>query len=997
MTDTALSLAEPLTAEGVLNRIDSRYRRKLIERTHKMDRYNAFWTRVIAPNIWVPDLDQHIALHRTPECPFSHMNSLNAHYAQNAGTLDQTFYPLFSNIMRKPAFGPGYRRYQDQWRAKWERPIHRGAVGQFWTFTFEWDTEEIDGLQKQLDWVWHKDSNRQTEIEKLHRFFRSQFKDYRGYCVIWSGGKSVHINFIFDTSHMSKAAIETIAERDGKSPEAKLRDYWQGDINPAMIWDYYTSSWNRLNAIILEESSISANFDSALSTLFQKRRTPWGIRIAGENDANGFRPGDRIPQVVLDEAILRTSPKSASTMFLSSIEANALPITKGRSAKAAHSGVILAEPNLLDKLIDYLAHTWGNPYPKPAEIFEDDHGIGVRFFNSEQDAKPSSIAYGEYASLRYMGRDAPSDRDIEYFPGKQTLNDLLCDLLDELGATRGAPAVPNFQTRPKLPWDNTFAKCAMTQTPGGIRSGMSQGTSQLTQASSLAVIVSAEGAGKSTALIRQAGHYRLEDQIESFFKNDKLIRPHHGHQIVSCKSYQQAEEQYEAYQKWRGEVCKNSSQLPPPAPLFIRSFAELYRKYCVENDIDRIGHLSALTMGFDSQVEAVMKCQPTVFAAVSLLRDKAWTYEDAKGNIKNGFEHDTSVLVFTVHDMAQSYNSISKSKAWLNPTFTSSAFSDPAAWASLASEFKAYRIIHDELALADLLHIAHENEVGLADTFKAMVLSNCNDAWSDIKKSERLKLFDALAFEDMREIGFYRINELADLNFGVDDVVHIDYDAFPFGESNKSDALYRRTHGRRVYVRSRDWWIRLKARVVFTTTETLPASVASAIFSKSSPRRGRVVGWDDDAYFLADPVQLKMDNRANKEHIDELVADILNQPPGQIDQVISDMASGSRVVSHSSARGRNNMNGMNLATTLTFIGEIEFMELNVIAQKYGITSVFKTVYLDRYNQAVGRNRGLRGNASSPLKQDVYISPRLLRMLGGAATFQQGRYPAFLVP
>ena len=525
MTKTALSLAAPLKARGVLNRIDARYRKKLIQRTDKMEKYNDFWTRVIEPNIWVPDLDQHVALHCTPECPFSHTNSMNAHYARNAGKLDQTYYPLFSNIMRRPAFGPGYKRYQDQWRPKWERPIHRGAVGQFWTFTFEWDTEDSDGLQKQFDWVWQKDSNRQTEIEKLHRFFRSQFKDYRGYCVIWSGGKSVHINFIFDISHMSKATIEAIAERDGKSPEAKLRDYWQGDINPAMIWDYYTSSWSRLNAIILEESSISVKFDPTLSTLFQKRRTPWGIRIAGENDANGFRPGDKIPQVVLDEAILRTSPKSASTMFLSSQEANAQPITKGRSANAANSDFVLPEPDLLDKLTDYLAKSWGSPYPKPAEIFEDDNGIGVRFFNSENDAKPSSIAYSEYASLRYMGRDAPSDRDIEYFPGKQTLNDLLWNLLDEIGATRGAPAVPSLQTRPKLPWDNTFAKWAMTQTPSGIRSGMSQGAWQLTQASRLAVIVSAEGAGKSTALIRQAGEYRLEDQIEGFFKNDKLIRP----------------------------------------------------------------------------------------------------------------------------------------------------------------------------------------------------------------------------------------------------------------------------------------------------------------------------------------------------------------------------------------------------------------------------------------------------------------------------------------
>lgn len=989
-------LAEPLQRDDVLQDISKAYRNKLIHRTLRMPKHNRFWSEIIAPNIMVPELNQHIALHRTPHGTFSHKQSEAAHYAQNAGTLDQGRYPLFSNVMRIPKFGPAYPRYADHWSRTWEKPSARGSIGQFWTFTYEWDSEEDGALQTQFDWVWGQDANGLSEIDKLDQHFRSQFKDYRGHCEIWSGGKSVHLNFIFETSHLSKATVVALAARQGKSPEAKLRKYWSGDISPDAIWDYYTATWNRLNDAILQHSNIDVDFDTTMATLFQKRRTPWGIRTAQANDKHGFVEGDAIPQVVLHEAILKTSSKSASEMLLCAGEANAMPRQRKRNTKPPSAVNVVSNPELLQKLTDYLAKAWGGEYPKPAELFHDANGMGVRFYNSPTDAKPSSMAYGDYCSMRFLGKGTPVGQEFKHFPGQQTLNDMISDLSAEIEWVNDQPNTPSA-LRPQKPWMNAFARTASTQTLDGIRTGMSRGVWMLSQTSSLCVVVSAEGAGKSTSLIRQAGEFRVEDWFDNFFEGRGLNTPQHGHQIVACKSYAQAEEQYLSYTRWYGDVMAAGPKIEPPAPLLIRSFSETYKRHCAIVDIEPIGQLDALTMGFESQVEAVMHSQPSAFAALNDIKDKAWLVTKGDGGIVNGFVDVTNVLVFTVHDLAHGYNDVSKSKAWLNPSFTPAALVDHDTWVGLATEFKAYRIIHDELSLKDLVHLAHDEEVRLAKQFKATVESTCNDTWTNIKQSQRLKEFQTHACKAMWDIGFHRLNEVADLNFGPDDIVPVDYNAIPFGVANKPDALYRAAHGRVVYVRSQNWWSKLKARVVFTTTETLPADVAASIFAQSSPRRGRVVRWDGDAFFPPDPIQLKLDARANKTNIDGLVTDILTDPNQNTDLVISDMASGSNVMSHSRARGSNDLTDHHIASILTFIGEVEYMELNVIGQKYGVENVIEASYLDRYNQAAGRNRGLRGNALKPLHHNVYVTPRLLRDLGGIATFQQGRYPAFLLP
>lgn len=91
---------------------------------------------------------------------------------------------------------------------------------------------------------------------------------------MWSGNKSIHIHLLFASSHLSRRVTEVLAKRHGKNADAQLRDHWQGDIDPNVIWDYYSTCWDQLETDIREITAIDDKFDHSMRYLHQKRRLP---------------------------------------------------------------------------------------------------------------------------------------------------------------------------------------------------------------------------------------------------------------------------------------------------------------------------------------------------------------------------------------------------------------------------------------------------------------------------------------------------------------------------------------------------------------------------------------------------------------------------------------------------------------------------------------------------------------------------------------------------
>ncbi|WP_282059474.1 hypothetical protein [Roseobacter litoralis] len=786
--------------------------------------------------------------------------------------------------------------------------------------------------------------------------------------------------------------------RTSQSHEAKVRDHWRGDIRQDTIWDYYRSTWWTLHEFINDVGVLDVEFDRNLSTLFQKRRLPWGVRIAEADDKNGFAEGDLIPQVVLDEQILKRSAKGAKDYLLVADEANKLPgrvPTKGRSGSGA---ITIDHDVLLDRLTKYLCAHWGVEYPKPAGIFDVFGQYEVRFFNDPADQNPASYIREDYASVVYLGKAAPTDPGVQYLPGKVSLADLLLALLEEsefipsTDSTRqngiGLGLGPTF-------FRNGFGRSAQDRTVTGIRSGLYGATSMLTRASSSAIIVSVEGAGKSTALLEQADLYRADDGVEDFFPRQGLVAPAEGFQIFASQSYDQAEEQCARFN------LKRSSDNRPACGVLLKSFEQQYREYCDQADIptnQRLSWEASLKAGYASQVDAVFHKQPQIYDAVTKTKNEAWMAETKLAQPETiGFNHRGSVIMFTSHKMAQDFNQPSKNKAWLHPDFHPEMTTEE--WLALALEFRAYRIIHDELSLPDLFDHATKQQFDLCTAFRKSVERDTQKSWRDLSNPDQLRHFINQASDDLCEIGFYHVKRIVEAGFQPEDRVVLDYDVLPFGEENTEDSLYRGQSGNVIYIRPRDWWYRTKARICVATTEQLVAEIAGQLRNDAGDRVFRVERWDEDRFFPIDNHLLILDRQARKKDIQNLVDTVLADSENPTQLVISDMATGEHVHTHASARGRNDLDDKHITTVLTFIGPAEYAVLNAVAVRYfpqADVNLVHLYYRDRWNQAAGRNRGLRARSPEACYHAVVVSPKLYRCLGGSSFFGEGRYRACLV-
>src|SRR5690606_33387021 len=126
-----------------------------------------------------------------------------------------------------------------------------------------------------------------------------------------------------------------------------------------------------------------------------------------------------------------------------------------------------------------------------------------------------------------------------------------------------------------------------------------------------------------------------------------------------------------------------------------------------------------------------------------------------------------------------------------------------------------------------------------------------------------------------------------------------------------------------------------------------------------------------------------------------LASDLLGRPG--IDRVITDTAKGPDIITHQSAKGRNDLADQGLATILMFPNPDRYARLNVIAQRFGLNRLVNGVpeiigllYRDMLDQAIGRNRGMRRIERTPT-HIVVMSHGLFVAFGKEAFMNSGRY------
>jgi hypothetical protein len=955
------------------------YQHRIIQILESNDSRNVLFDTFIRPNLFVPNLDQHIPVHQGKYDYFSDIHSKALDDSLQSKPLTQIDYSHFSNTLRVPAYGPDGRGAGPV-SYGWEPPTPRAAIGLFWVFTFETDPTDASGFQTQLEWVWQKGSDGITPLGRLDAYLRKNYQDYRGYTVVWSGNKSVHIHLIFDTTHLSREASLHAAMMANTDPDHRLKN-WSEDIREDSIWEYHKDTWMKLAGLMKTQAGISAEFDKAMKPLHQKRRMPWAIRLAEEGNYHEFPVDTWIPQIVLDERLVTTRPKGALGWLLSAAEANAMPSRMPTHRVRGHRPDLSDDPDLRDAMINYLAAEWGHQYPKPAIVEWDDGYPRVYFYNHAGDIHASTFLGSGHSRLVYRGAGAPSSNPaVAQLPRGMSLDDLVFVLEEQMG--RGVPAPPQGLSAPFRSGRNLAVlahyRHAKDRTVNGNRAGLRQAVSMQLEAKPFSMIVTAEGGGKSSTLLDTAIDYRWNDFYEAKFPGRGLVKPNRGLHVFACMANVQAEEQFLNFVEKPGN--ENHAVL-----LF--SFSEHYQQANDHRRVDEtweyITYDAALSSGFNSQLDAVFANQPAVYHRVTAEMRQGLTLP----NGQSAFDNVMDVIFFTSHALAQDLNQISKSKAWLHPDFRPDM--TPEEWMPLAETFTVYRLIHDEISVEDLLWIATEEEVAFARRVRRSV-----KGWDQASASTKYRAYADMAHNKPKDMTFHRFTKIDEARFKSEDQVAVDFKRFQFGVENSDDSMFKATDGQVVYLKPKDWWQRLRARIVITTTERLPVEVIRALpwtGYQGRPERFVILPLDREETFPVEHLSVELNADASKSKVQGLVTRLLNDPDDPVDAVITNYATGTNIYSHKAARGRNDLAEKNIATILTFMGSEQYSVLNCIGQKFDIRDPIGLSYRDMLNQDVGRNRGFRSTGPTPGEHRLIVSPRLYRCLGGQRFFGSGRY------
>jgi hypothetical protein len=167
--------------------------------------------------------------------------------------------------------------------------------------TLEFDPDSVEQFEETLHWTGAK--GKFGSVEKALR----QYSDYRGYSIVFSGSRSLHFHFLFDTKHLRAVPFNA-------SPAVR----WENRLVHAGIMENaYQLYWYRIVEIFAECLSPSFGTDKSLKWVTQWRRFPWGHRTH-EKTSKLFQlaKGTIVPQLVISEHLLQRAPNGSKPPLL---------------------------------------------------------------------------------------------------------------------------------------------------------------------------------------------------------------------------------------------------------------------------------------------------------------------------------------------------------------------------------------------------------------------------------------------------------------------------------------------------------------------------------------------------------------------------------------------------------------------------------------------------------------------------------------------------------
>jgi hypothetical protein len=227
--------------------------------------------------------------------------------------------------------------------------------------------------------------------------------EYRGYSIVFSGRRSPHFHFLFQTKHLNNAPWEANASQRIDT----------GLDTAALMQNVHNIYWDHARTVIEETLDLPRPVDPQMKSLTKWRRMPWAIRTIEPGKDCPFlnlKEGDKIPQLVIHENI-RQKAGQKSTWLVADNFSTSHPIKIVSKAQEKSSG--LASPTNTPEIIlllqELCRQEWGSEFPKPVKVGTPGGQPIIKFENHEVDRNPSSYVLGDHRKLVILGNNGLYD------------------------------------------------------------------------------------------------------------------------------------------------------------------------------------------------------------------------------------------------------------------------------------------------------------------------------------------------------------------------------------------------------------------------------------------------------------------------------------------------------------------------------------------------------------------------------------------------------------
>jgi len=453
--------------------------------------------------------------------------------------------------------------------------------------TLEFDCSGAEQFETLLSWTRGKDDDfKRAPFSKVHAALQES-REYIGYSIVFSGGRSLQFHLIFSITHLRFAPWDIPAS-----------ERWAGDpiLVAALLQQAHETYWDFAEETFKAVLDLPCSIDRAMRKVIQWRRSPWAMRALDKDYSFlGLELGMKVPQLVIREDIRQRAFKAQAAYL---VEESFQPSPRSAKVHSATGQIHTLPHGIVSEMIpmmqEILREEFGSEFPKPVSVSHRNDQWTINFKNHEGDQHPTTYVSGSYRRLDLLGRHN-FEKDF-YLPDHMSADGFCsfvgahCGAIASIGSPIGLiPASSNSlegkEQRDQLPPPfkqllRSFRKTEITDEPrAAIIDRYRQKAGHILDWTPYfpgdALILGTEGLGKSTAMFRVMATL-MADQPDPCSTGKRLDSARHGSFFCfACRSEAQAAEKAKEFRKQTGLDA-----------VVIHSFWKYYDKACIEAEVE---------------------------------------------------------------------------------------------------------------------------------------------------------------------------------------------------------------------------------------------------------------------------------------------------------------------------------------------------------------------------------------------------------------------------